>query len=111
MSLDIKLSENIIITGHLDGYVRIWDIDTKELISSFSHKKNVNSVCFHTENKYFMSCSGKFIYIWNYQTDEIVMKFKAHNKNVNKVKFSNDNKYILSIGKDKKAKLWKSPLN
>ena len=84
----IKLNGNIIVTGDLEGYIRLWKITGKGLYNyqtEKAHESQIQSII-NLSNKKFSSCSGleSIILIWkeNIENDKykIIQKINLENK-------------------------------
>ena len=86
----IKLNGNIIVTGDLEGYIRLWKITVKGLYNfqtEKAHKSQIQSMTKIYKNK-FASCSGleSLILIWeeNIENDKykIIQKINLENDKI-----------------------------
>ena len=111
-----------ICSGSYDTTVRLWDIETGNIIRTFNNDGNVRSVSFSPDGKTI--CLGSLdntVKLWNVNTGEIIRTLTGHirlvpsnvfsygHKNfITSVVFSPDpdGKYICSGSADNTVKLW-----
>ena len=96
-----------ILSGYIDGTIRLWDIESGLEMKKFSHGGTINSITFSIDGKYILSgSSNKIIKIWDVETGMNIKTFRGHTDSVRSVAFSQDEKYIISGSDDNTIKLW-----
>ena len=115
----IYLGDNkqCLITGSLEGSIKIWDLKTKSSRSIISaHENFILTLCSITDygsNNYFASGSSDyFIYIWDYTLMKRYKILKGHKNSVLSLHYTTNftEKDILFSGSIKDIKIWKIPL-
>lgn len=86
-----------VVTGCDDHVVRIWDIETQELVAQLEgHRKWVISVCFSPDGDLVASGSDDgTVRLWNWRTNTEVIKLD-HSAMVEAVSFSPDGSKLVS---------------
>ncbi|KAF8481389.1 hypothetical protein JB92DRAFT_3149242 [Gautieria morchelliformis] len=96
--------------GHTDWAIRVWNADTGKVISApfEGHTDWVMSVAFSHDGKRIVSGSfDKAIRVWNADSGEVISApFKGHTHLVSSVAFSHDGKRIISGSDDKTIRVW-----
>jgi WD40 repeat protein len=90
-----------------DKTIRLWDIDTKALLSTLSGQARVNAISFHPEKVDLLASSGhdRTIQLWNLQTKQ-AQSLTDHRYAINAVAWSPDGEILASGSADKMVKLW-----
>ncbi len=102
--------EVTVATGSL---VKLWDVETLELISEFrGHHGKIESIRFNQEGDRLIT-SGQddsVVRIWDVPKSEDINKIRQlgrHSDILNSVRFSPDNKHLLSASDDGKLRWWR----
>jgi len=97
---------NQILTGLIDGTVRLWDAATGiELRTFFGHSGAISSVAFRPDGQQILSGSwDRTIKIWDANSGIEQKTFRGHTNRVTAVMFHNDQ--VLSGADDGTIKLW-----
>jgi WD40 repeat protein len=89
-----------VVSGDLDGNVRVWDAETGAEISNMSHDSYVNIVVFSPDGNYVASGSRDgTARVWDAATGNEISQM-GHGIDVVAVTFSPDGKYVASGGCD-----------
>lgn len=104
---DFCRQSNYLVTSTIDGDLKIWSLDKKQLIYNLEGKVENQPLPQEVHNgKYFLvidnDSSAKVI---NKANNRIEF-FMKHESIVTDVKFSPDGKFIVSTSRDKTAKIW-----
>lgn len=105
----ISPNEQILVSGSWDAKIKLWNLQTGELISTLpGHEDRVNSVAISTDGKVIVSGSfDETIKIWHLPTGELFKTLPGHIMGVNGVAISPDVKVIASCGGDDNTiKFW-----
>ena len=79
----------------------------KYLLTLEGHTKNINSVCWSPDGKYFASGSeDKTIKIWDANSGACIRTLKGHSYTVYSVCWSPNGKYLASGASDYTVKIW-----
>ncbi|MCC5654213.1 hypothetical protein LC609_31430, partial [Nostoc sp. XA013] len=107
-SVAISPDGQMIVSGSLDGTVRLWDILGNPIGQPFQgHRDSVNSVAISPDGQMIVSGSrDNTIRLWNIQGRPIGKPFDGHQGYVTAVAFSTDGQMIASGSWDKTVRLW-----
>ena len=95
-----------IVTGSLDGTIKLWNLQGEVIESLKGHRNGVNSVAFSPDGDNIASVGNDgTVKLWNLQGKEI-KTLTGHTGSVNSVAFSPDGDTIASVGNDGTVKLW-----
>ncbi|GBF52481.1 high-affnity carbon uptake protein Hat/HatR [Microcystis sp. 0824] len=102
--------QGFLVSGGDDQTVRIWSLETKELISTLTgHQDKVTAVAVHPDREIIASGSeDKTVKIWSVKTGEILSTLQGHSDKVLTVKFSQNGQLLASGGgeNDKTVIIW-----
>ncbi|MBN2267488.1 MAG: hypothetical protein JW725_04060 [Candidatus Babeliaceae bacterium] len=98
-------SENLLITGHPNGGIQLWNIKTGDLIRCFQlpDKQTITALC-ATNNQIIIANKTGYIQIYDIKTNKITQTFKGHEKAVSALGATKD--LIISGSNDKTVKIW-----
>ncbi|HEY9853738.1 MAG TPA: WD40 repeat domain-containing serine/threonine-protein kinase [Leptolyngbyaceae cyanobacterium] len=108
----VAISPNgkIIASGGFDNTIKLWNLQTGELICSImSHSKPVLAVAFNPDGKLLVSGSvANSIKLWDLSTQSLIRAFTGHSESVVSlsVDISPDGQMIASGSDDQKVKIW-----
>jgi WD40 repeat protein len=107
-SVAISPNGKYIVSGSDDETIKLWDINTGELLRSFEgHTDEVWSATISPNGKYIVSASGdETIKLWDIKTGRLIRRFKGHVEPIQVVAITKNGKYIISGSNDKTIKLW-----
>jgi pre-mRNA-processing factor 17 len=96
------------LTASFDRYMRYWDTETGQCISTLTNRKVPYQARFHpTEHNVFvMASSDNRLWQWDLKTGETVQEYNHHLNQVNSVLFCDDGKRFVSTSDDKKILVW-----
>ena len=97
-----------ITVGSYDKTIKVWDSDTKELVSIlYGHKGPVTAVAFSPDGRLIASGSEDYtVKIWHLASGMLKKTLKSHEKGVRSVAFCPDSKLVASGSLDDTVKLW-----
>ena len=102
--------QGFLVSGGDDQTLRIWSLETKELISTLTgHQDKVTAVAVHPDGEIIASGSeDKTVKIWSVKTGEILATLQGHSDKVLTVKFSQNGQLLASGGgeNDKTVIIW-----
>ncbi len=94
-------------SGDWDGKAKLWDLETGEIVHTFSHGQFVHAVAFDASGgRLATGSSDRRIRIHDVATGELLQTLTGHNDAVLSVRFSVDGEQLLSGGFDNTARLW-----
>ena len=105
--LCLQYDERVIVTGSSDSTVRVWDVNTGEVLNTLIHH---NEAVLHLRfsNGLMVTCSkDRSIAVWDMASaTDITLRrvLVGHRAAVNVVDF--DDKYIVSASGDRTIKVW-----
>ncbi len=87
---------NYFLSGHRDGTVYLWHLETGKITKSFSgHIENVIGVSFTPNGKYGLSvCFREYVCIWDLDTGKLIERFAGSNSGAGEVSFSGDGQFV-----------------
>lgn len=94
----IGISDQKIISGSTDKTIKIWDMDTGQLLKTLHANSKVYSVSISSDNQKIASgCNNRSIKIWNALTGQLLNTIiGAHTEYITSVSFSGDCLKIVS---------------
>jgi len=105
-SIDIDPQGNYIAAGCQDGWVRVWEIETGNLIIEkpvLAPGMRVTHVQFTRDSSYIgASAIGSVIKLWNLKSSDQINFSGNHEDYITTFNFSQDNKFIISGSNDNK---------
>lgn len=114
-SIAISADGQTLASASLDGTVKIWNIDSGQLLRTLSDKKSgaVLSVAISPDRQTLAAgCEDKKIRIWNFTNSKLLRTIGnwtiyKHSGSVNSVALNFDRQFIASIGNlDDRIKIW-----
>lgn len=99
----------LLASGSEDGNVKLWDMETDQLIHSFEdHTGAVHQVAWSRDAKLLASASAdQTIRIWNPKTLQPIKVLEEHKDKVTSVSFSFDHRLLASKSHDGTVCLWR----
>ena len=108
-SVSFRLDGKTLASGHSDGKIRIWNVDTGELLKMWTaHVSGIKNISFHPNGKTLAS-SGRLdgkIRIWNADTGELLHTLTGHSGWIHDFSFSPDGKTLASASRDETVGIW-----
>ncbi|MCL4875036.1 MAG: protein kinase [Anaerolineae bacterium] len=103
-----SLDERYIITGAGDSDIRIWDIETGEVVRRLTgHTGAVNAIDLSPDGKTILSASEDgTLRLWDFETGDLIREITGHSSGVMSAVFNADGTLILSGSKDSTMRLW-----
>lgn len=105
----INSDDTIFATGSQDMKIRIWDLNSKNIISILEgHKNKIDSIKFTKSSLYLVSAStDTTLIIWNLSDMSQEAVLESHTDRVRALEISEDESLICSVSTDHTAKLWR----
>jgi len=89
------------------NYIKIWDIQTADLINSFDNNDSPTSICFSPNGEQIASGGNQInVKIWDTKSGSLIHTLEGHAHYVMSLCYSPDSKYIVSGSCDWNIKIW-----
>ncbi|KAM9269101.1 katanin p80 WD40 repeat-containing subunit B1 isoform 1-T1 [Cariama cristata] len=107
-SLQMNMSEELIVAGCQSGSIRVWDLEAAKILRTLlGHKASICSLDFHPFGNFVASGSlDANIKLWDVRRKGCVFRYKDHTEAVRCLRFSPDGKWLASAADDHTVKLW-----
>ncbi|MEM7772765.1 MAG: protein kinase [Cyanobacteria bacterium P01_E01_bin.6] len=107
---DVAISPvtNTFATSSLDDTVKLWNLQTGELMMSLTgHERGVNAVTFSPDGTLLLSCSDdRRIKIWDAFSGKLVRTLSGHIRDVTALAVSPDGQFLMTGGEDRSIRVW-----
>ena len=105
-AVDFSHDGQMLATAGVD--VKLWNVRTREEITTFEHGRWVLAVAFSPDGQ-FLATGDEIgqVNVWDVQRRRIVTQFEGDSTSVYTVKFSPDGKILAGTGYDGEIHLWK----
>lgn len=107
-SLAISSNGKVIGTGHYDGTIRLWKVETGEMVQLIkAHHSHVMGIAFNREATILVSgSSDRTVKLWHTSNGKLAGQFQGHTDDVSSVAFSINSQTVASGSFDGTVKLW-----
>jgi WD40 repeat protein len=107
-SLAISSDGQFLASGHEDKTIRLWNLETGEVISTLmGHSQGIKSVVFSPNGTILATGSDdQTVKLWNVSNGQEISTLCGHSHAVKSVAFSPDGQVLASGSWDKTIKLW-----
>lgn len=107
-ALAMSADGQILVSGSLDKTVKLWHLETADLIHTFSdHQQGVLCLSLSPDGKWLASGGfDQMIKVWHLETGELCHTLTGHNGSVRSLVIMPDNQTLISGSFDQTIKLW-----
>ncbi|MEQ9552485.1 MAG: hypothetical protein RIM23_23090 [Coleofasciculus sp. G3-WIS-01] len=107
-ALAMSSDGQILASGSLDKTVKLWHLETGDLIHTFSdHQQGVLCLTLSPDSKWLASGGfDQMIKVWNLETGELSHTLRGHNGSVRSLVITPDSQTLISASFDQTIKLW-----
>ncbi|TLS30692.1 hypothetical protein PpBr36_02567 [Pyricularia pennisetigena] len=100
----LQLLDNILATGSYDATIKLWDIETGEVIRTLrGHRMGIRSLWFD-DSKLISGSLDQTVKIWNWHTGELLSSLHCHTDGV--ITVHSDGEFLASGSIDKRVKIF-----
>jgi WD40 repeat protein len=104
--LTMTLSNNLLIAGTQDGYIRMYNVESEELVHTLNPKYYIAAVAVDPTGNWLVYGGGAtYIVILHLPTKDITAVLPTPS-NVTDIVYNQDNGRILSVGHDRFISIW-----
>lgn len=99
----------LLITAFSNGSFYLYELPDVNLIHSLNITEySINAACFNTSGDWIALASSSLgqMLVWEWQSEQYIMKQQGHASEMTCISYSPDGQYIATGGNDGKVKLW-----
>lgn len=101
----VYLESGQLITGAVNGNIKIYDINTKQRVATLKDSGNLGMIAMVSKNVLAVTI-GNGIKLWNINEKTEIRTLTGHTEDVKVALLMNEEKFLVSGGNDKAIKLW-----
>ena len=101
----VYLESGQLITGAVNGNIKIYDINTKQRVATLKDSGNLGMIAMVSKNVLAVTI-GNGIKLWNINEKTEIRTLTGHTEDVKVALVMNEEKFLVSGGNDKAIKLW-----
>jgi len=98
----------LLATGHDDGKVRLWDVQSRKLLRELTgHGLPVSALAFHRDGTRLASAGeDRVIHLWEVETGRLAGSLKGHTDRIPALAWEPTGDRLVSAGWDTTARVW-----
>lgn len=106
--MQLANNERFIISGGVEGEVRVWELRSRELVSHLKeHTGRVNELVLFDDDVHALSCSRDRSFLcWDLRREKRISSHTQRMGGINSIALSRDQTQVLSVGQEKKITFW-----
>jgi len=107
-ALQLSHNERFVITGGVEGEVRVWELRSRELVSHLKeHSGAVNSIALYKDDVHALSCGrDRSVLCWDLRSEKRVTSHVQRMGAINSVSLTKDETLVATVGQEKRLTLW-----
>jgi len=104
-AIAISPDGKLIVSGGNDGRVRLWDVQTGELLNAWYELRGIDDMAFSPDGKMVVTAGGR-IRLWDYEAGLAFKTIDCACDIINSIAFSPSGDILASGGRDYVLRLW-----
>lgn len=107
-SVRLSHNEKYIISGGVDGGLRVWDIRFKKLVTHLKeHTAAINAIELYSDSRHALTCSkDRSLICWDFQTQKRISSHRLTMGSINAMKLNNTEDTVITVGGDRAITFW-----
>ncbi|QDT42001.1 Serine/threonine-protein kinase PrkC [Gimesia alba] len=107
-SVDCASSARMLVSGSLDGSVRLWNLADREQVGVLELQRPVYSVCFkpQSEHEVYVCSNSRMIELWDLREQKKLKEFSGMSFQVLCMDLSEDGTRLVAGGGDRTVRVW-----
>jgi WD40 repeat protein len=106
VSVGVSVKGNVYVTGHWDGSVKLWDLNTGQELRKDKHPGLTCVALSATGNTIASASKDGTIKVWDRQTGDEKATLRGHTQGVTSFVISADGQVLVSASADKTLRVW-----
>jgi len=106
-NLLITADRKLLISASADQTIKVWKLNTGELLKTFNHNSYVNDLAISPDGQILASGgANEIIKLWDLATGELLADLSGHTSSINALLFNLDGKILYSASADQTIRIW-----
>ncbi len=104
----IASNQRFIVTGGVEGHVRVWDMRSRGLVSDFSeHAGGITALKIYRDDAHILSASrDRSFMCWDLRREKRVSSHAQQQGGLNDLCLSRDQSLVITVGQERKIQMW-----
>ena len=103
----VSKDERLLVTGSRDSTVRVWDLETLELLWEASeHTDMMRDATFDRSGKYLVTAGDQRAIVWDVESQSALHYLSGHSGVINSVAISSDGRRVFTGACDGTTRVW-----